>query len=304
MKTVMNGFGVDTTALVLAALKANDHIWLADLFIIGDPDDPNALRLTNYQGPLYWSLYGKFDPAIIERGAVQSKIGLDVQTLSIKWTPDSDLLATQSLATANPYQKVYAGVYDNWPVRVWKCFMPVPGDADTYGCCELFGGRIGDIPTCQRGLIEFTVNSFLDVIQQKVPTQVVQITNALSGSYGATPPGDLTSVPVFDVIAGSASSEIIGDCQNPAHHIFNKDELHGGFVIFRSDSSSTLGMKWAGIQSNRSITIAGQPYNAILLYDMLPFPPTPGDDTFLISGGPANQLGDGFPYVPNPETAL
>ncbi len=305
MKKVISGLGVDTTATVMAAMKQKNLFWLADLYLIGEPDDPEALYLAAWEGPLHWSMYGTFLAADISRDTVPCKVGLEVPTLKVEWRPPYSP-PTQSLATAPAYQRAIAKYYDNWPVRIWRAYMPTPGDANTYGCREVFGGRVGDI-TVERGVIRFTCNAFLDVTNQNVPSQVVEISNPLASAIGATPPGDLDNVPSFNIIAGSTDVELICDCISPAHHIFNNDELHNGFVVFENPAGATLARQWAGIQNNRTINIDGTDYNAILLYSRLPLAPTPGVDQFYVSGSSPVNLSDGdyigFPYVPNPETA-
>jgi hypothetical protein len=62
-----------------------------------------------------------------------------------------------------------------------------------------------------------------------------------------------------------------------------------------------------GIQENVGITIGDENYlNQFILYAPLPFPPTPGVDTFYVSApAPVDESDDpeafdGFLYVPSP----
>ena len=307
MKQVLNGFNVNTTALVLAWLQGQGPFYLTELFQIGDFDNPNALLLTSWASPLLWTQHGTFLNATIERDKVDMKIGLEVATLDVKWTPPYQAY-TKSLATAGAYQRAAIGDYKDWPLRVWTCYMPTPGDADTYGCSELFGGRIG--PTkVERGAITFTVNSFLDIINNDIPAQVVEITNPLAATAGATPPSGLSQVPQFGIVVGSTANMLICDCTSPTpHQIFDDDVLRNGFLVFNSGAGATLGRQWSGIQSNKKLTISGVDYNQIQLYKLLPFAPTPGGDTIYVSAAAPINLADGnyqgFPYVPDPESGV
>jgi hypothetical protein len=170
----------------------------------------------------------------------------------------------------------------------------------------LFGGRISNT-TIERGKVKWTVTSFLDVINQLVPTNVIELTSTLAGYKGATPPSGLSQIPQFNVIVGSTPSSLIADCTSPsAHQIFTDNLLRLGFIVF--NSGGTLDRRWSAILSNQLITIAAVNYNQIVLVTPLPWAPTPGTDTFYVSGAlpidPAEGSTDGFPYVPNPEGAL
>ena len=310
MRQVIDGNGKSSNSAVLAWLQSRTNpLFIAHLYLIGDYDDPRALRLTDWQSPLYYNLYGLFTPAVIERGAVKTSIGLEVQTLDLNWHPEQQEYTT-NIATAGPYQLASNGFYKDCPVRIWKCYMPTPGDANTYGCSELFGGRIGP-SSSGRGVINFNVNSFLDAINQKVPSSTITITNTLANTFGATPPVGMSSVPYFNIIAGSTTTTLICDCITSAHHIFADDALVNGFLVFNRAIGMTLGGQWSTIESNKKVTVnvlgVNTDYNQLQLFKRLPFAPTPGVDTMYVSGKAPINLADGsyygFPYVPDPETA-
>lgn len=316
MRSVLGGDGSDTTSAVAAWLSAGNEFAMANVYLIGEPEDPMALWLTDWESPLCWPIWTKekvapgtpnaFDPAVIKRSTVSSKIGLDVQTLTITWTPKAGT-PSQSIATATPHQLAQLGFYDNWPVRVWTCYMPTPGDANTYGCSELFGGRIAT-PTVARNAITFKVNSWLDVVNHTVPTNVIELLNTAASYAGATPPAGFSQIPVFNVITGGSPTMVIGDCVSPsAHHIFSTNAFQRGFLVFKDGPGATLARMWSAIKANNSVNVSGTNYNQFLLYAPLPWAPTPGVDTFYVSAAaPINQADGsyyGFPYVPNPEQA-
>ena len=313
MRKVTDGNGNDSTAAVLAWLKANNELRIANLYLIGELEDPQAVFLTDWESPLVWSPWGTFQPAIqadgsvgIARGSVTSKFGFTVQQLEIKWNVQPPASFASSISAASPYQLARMGYYDNWPVRVWSVYMPTAGDANTFGASELFGGRISKC-VVERGVITLTVNSFLDVVNVYVPTNVIELTSSLASYKGATPPAGFSVVPQFKVLAGSNTQTIICDSTTNPGHIFSTNVFRNGYVVFNGGVGSTLGGVWSAVLSNYTVTGTPQ-HNGIILYSLLPWPPTPGVDTFYISAAaPINQADGsygGFPFVPGPESAI
>lgn len=175
MKRVTNGFNRDVTDDLVAWLMAKKEIVLADLYLIGEPDNPDALRVTNWESPLRWIPQGTFYPWAVKRGRIPSRVGLEVGDLEVELYLRS--AAVSSLA-ASLYSAAQSGTFDNWPIWVWTAYMPTAGDCDTFGCSEAFGGRIGK-STIDRGRIKFECTSFLDVINQSLPNQLVELTNPM-----------------------------------------------------------------------------------------------------------------------------
>jgi hypothetical protein len=175
MKRVTNGFNQDTTSTVVAWLAANKQLIMAELYLIGERDDPNALWYTNWESPLLWSMYGTFLPATIKRSNISSRVGLEVTKVDITL---GLLAADVSEDAASVYDAARDGTLDGWPVRIWTVYMPTFGDCDTLGCSELFGGRIGEIEI-NRGSLKLSCNSFLALIDQDVPNQLIEATNPM-----------------------------------------------------------------------------------------------------------------------------
>ena len=48
MRTVLNGAGADSTAATQAYLNSTSKPIIRDLYILGPPESPNALYLTNH----------------------------------------------------------------------------------------------------------------------------------------------------------------------------------------------------------------------------------------------------------------
>ena len=314
MRRVIGGDGSDTTLAVAAYLCDRHSYIMANLVLIGEPEDPRSIWLTDWESPLSYPIWGTFCPDVIKRGTVSSKIGFEVSSLSLEWSPKNPGPVTQNIETANPYQLAQAGIYDNWPVRVWTVYMPTPGDANTFGASELFGGRVSNV-SVQRGKITFDVTSFLDVVNIEVPTNVIELSNTAAGYAGATPPPSFPSIPQFDILIRSTQQTIVcqqtspfGSFSDPLN-VPADNSLRAGFLVFNRTPTATLGGVWAGIYINRStVDDLGNPATEIVLYQPLPWPPTPGLDTCYVSAAfPINQSQGrylGFPYVPAPSAAI
>jgi len=310
MRTFISGTGADVTATVNAALAAGYEFKFADLYLLGDFESPTAQFLTNWDTPLLWGPWGTFQPTVIKRDKITSQVGLQVDTLSIEWSPIVGSF-THSTTTGSPYQLAQAGFYDNKQFRLWRCIMPTPGDANTYGACEYFGGRIADT-TIERGRIKFNVNSFLDVVNQKVPPNVIEHTNTLAHFAGATPVtvDAETAIARFQVVSPSSAQVIIAKCLSPtANKVYGNHKFQYGYLVF--EAGTTLAGLWSAIADNISTKVSGTNYNEFQTYSQFPWDPTPGD-TFYAATQPPINLQDanagfayvGFPYVPDPENAI
>lgn len=308
MRRVINGSGVDNTAAALAYLRAHNRLLFADLYLIGEPDDPRALWLTDYEAPVLFQPWGTFQPAVISRNGVTAKIGLDSQTLQITWAPGNRNF-TENTGTMTPHQLARLHFYDNWPVRIWRAIMPAPGDANSIGCVEWFAGRISTAAP-SRNKIVFAVPSYMDVLKLKTPSTVIELTNVMAATAAANvPPGD-PSIPRFNVVTGSTETYIIADCTAPtANHIYSGNLFAGGYMVFLAGAGATLAGCWSAIGQNGKFTDgAHNDHSEFTLYGALPAPPVPGADTFYVSkAAPIDQTEAsyfGFPYVPNPQTAV
>lgn len=305
MRQVISGTGANTTATVQAYLAAGKQFLLADLYLIGEPDDPLAVWLTNWPSPLLWSAWGTFQSTVVSRGRITTDVGLDSKTLDVKWSPKNQVFTTD-IATDSPYELARLGTYRNQRFRLWRSFMPTAGDANTYGAAEWFGGNIGNTEVT-RDQIKFTINSHLYALDQKVPTGTIEVTNPLASYQGGTPPTGLSVMPVFEVFTGSTATVIYGDCLTPgAGTIFPDDEFNDGYLVFARDS--TLAGLYSVIATNvEYIDGGGGHHNQFQIYSPLPWVPTPGDKFYVSAKSPVDQADGsyyGFPYVPCPETAI
>jgi hypothetical protein len=306
LKVCLDGNGNNSTAAVAAYLLNNPKPLIKTLYLIGHPEDPFALWLTDYESPVLWSLYGTFLPAVVSRGSVTTKIGLDATSLDISWTPKTPWSFGATTASASPIQLAQQGFYDNWPVYVWNVYMPTPGDANTLGCSQLFGGIIGSTSVDRSG-IKFTVNSFLYVLNTDIPGNVIEMTNTLASFLGMQPPAGFSTVPTFEVSTGIAQSPsvIYSDCLNPSGHVWAGNTFTNGFLIF---ITGTLAGYWAAIGQSEDPTVAGHQYNQFTVYNPFPWAPSPGDTFAVSTAFPTDQSETtdfyGFPFVPDPTTAV
>ncbi len=310
MRTFLNGAGVDVTNTVFAYLKAHRTLIPADLVLIGELEDPLALWLTNYEAPLTWPLYGTFNPAGgFTRDKITSQVGLKVEALNFSWAPRVFPLGI-NIATANVYQKAQTGFYDNKKFRLWRTFMPTPGDANTFGACEMFGGRVSQI-VVERARISFTINSFLDVTDQLLPPNVIESQNTRAGYSGAVPvlsDGE-TQVPEFTVVSPSSADNILARCTSPTlNKVYGTNKFQFGWIQF--NPGSTLAGYYSQVAQSGNFKSAGVHYNQFIPYQAFPWPPVPGDTFFASIKPPVNKADTtplfgfrGFKYVPQPEGA-
>lgn len=267
-----------------------------------------SLWLTEWCAPLCWPVWSSlktatpvtgavyanaFDPAVITRGKVKSAFGLSVDPLEVTWNPRLQNFGT-TVATASPLQLAQTGYYDNKSVRVWTAYLPTPqsgsyvypGDCNTFGCSQLFGGRIADTKI-GRNSIKWTVNSFLDVVNQNVPLNCIEMTNPVAAFSGATPPSGFSTVPTGTIAALSGAAGLNFATSivftAPGSMIFGDNVLNGGFVVMNPGSANAG--YFSSIYTNGHIVISSVTYNYIVLYQPFPFAPQIGD-TFYISGPP------------------
>lgn len=302
MRQCLDGNGVDSTSAVQAYLLNNPSPRLRHLYLIGQPEDPYALWLTDSDTDLVYSFWGTFIHAVVRRGSVTTKIGLDSTSMDLFYSPALPRTFGKTTATASPMQLAQLGFYDNWPVRVWTAYLVSPGDCNSLGASELFGGIIGSTKVDRSG-ISWTVNSFLYVTDTQIPPNVIEGTNTQASFLGAIPPAGLTVVPTFQVApVGESTTSFSASCLGPTPgQIFDNNAFQGGFLVF---TSGTLNGFWSAVAANSS----GGGYNILQVLTPFPWPPSAGDRFFVSAKSPIDLSDDAdakpFPYVPDPTQAL
>ena len=313
MKTFLAGNGTDSSSATIAFLQGpgGQNFYEALLILIGETEDPDAIFLTDWDAPLLWRPWGLFQPGAVAKDKAASKFGFEVESLNLKWRPPLGTF-TNILATTSQYQRARLGVYDNRRVRIWQTVMPTPGDADTYGACEYFGGWINSAEVV-RGEISFDVSSYLSALSVKLPANVVENTSTLAAYMAGTPvlaDGE-TSVPTFIVQTDSSSTVILADCIQPtAHKVYSTNKLMNGYLVFTS--GSLKGLMSAVLGNSNFNAGGGTHYNEIQCVSAFPWDPAPGD-RFYISMQPPVVPTDAtggiyqcydFPFLPDPETTV
>lgn len=308
MRTWTGGDGSDTSAAVLAYVATHDQFELANLYLIGEAEDPLAIWATDYDRPILWSAWGTFQPAVITRGRIITKIGLSVDPLDITWSPKPAAFIN-SVAAGSPLTRAQVGYYDNMRVRVWRVLMPTPGDANTLGAACMFAGRIATTEISQ-GTIKWSVNSYLSILDQKLPANLIEATNTLAGYTASTPVDGESKLPTFAIYTGSTPNVLLGDCLSPtANKIYGDHKFDEGYLVFLDGPGATLSGAWSKIGHQTGfVDGTGNHHNQFQIYAPLPWAPTPAVDKFYVSATAPINLGDasyyGFPYVPSPENAV
>jgi hypothetical protein len=282
MRTFLDGSGSDSTAAVIAHLAQRRQIFCADLVQIktyfqGEQWSQNRL-LAIYDRPLKWSHVGTFVPAKIKRGEIESKVGLETVTLELTWPiDDTELLLGFSPTDGSVptlLQSFESGIWDNGRVYVYRTYMPTDGDADTFGACTLFAGRIAEASPERTG-VSLKVNSLTELFDAQLPPNLIEPTNVQSEFSIGQPPAGLSSVPSFTVVAGSTPSTIVANCTGPnAGQIFADEVFDFGYLFF--DTGGDCGLMFRTVRRSTN----GFGHNKFLLYEPLPWTPKAGD-TFL-----------------------
>lgn len=312
MRTFLDGSGNDSTSAVLAHLAAHRALCIADLYVINTAPQyagqylGRQFLLTNWAHSLVWNYSGnrstktgnRFFPGTISRGEVESKIGLEADTLDVTWSPnDSDILAQDGsplVTVLTALQGFTSGVWDNGILEVWRCLMPTPGDCNTLGACLMFAGRIGDLEP-NRLAVKITVQSRLEVLNTHVPTNVIEPTNILAQySVGMIPTGGPSS---FAVVAGTTVAKVFAD----ASPTMTDGTYDSGYIVF-------TGGKMAGTYRAVRAQTVESGHHAFYLLEPLPFVPTVGDALAayvpiprdLAGAAAAGAAFAAFPFVPSP----
>lgn len=303
MRQFFDGNGADSTAAVQSYLATHRQLHIADLYLISTAPSyaghhlDKTFKLTNYSAPLKWDYKGTFDKAVISRGEVESKIGLEADTLEITWSPkDTDILSA-GLLTA--LQGFGSGVFDNGNLEVWRCLMPTVGDCNTLGACMMFGGRIGNIEP-NRQSVKITVVSRVETLNIQVPTNLIEPTNILAQYLtGQLPVGGPAGL---SVVSGSTKDKVYADDTGSPAVLMAAGTYDSGYVLFGGSS------KLAGTFRSVRLQTQESGHHAFYLYESLPFAPDAGDTITAYIPIPRDYAGAiatgngyaGFPYVPSP----
>jgi hypothetical protein len=321
VRAFIDGSGADSTTAVRAYLASHRQLNIADLYVINTAPNYTGhylgkqFLLTDYGSPLKWTYKGTFSPAVISRGEVESKIGLEADTLDITWSPlDTDVLASGGSPSATiltALQGFGCGIFDNATVEVWRCLMPAPGESvgspaitaklgncDVFGACLMFAGRVGDTEP-DRQSVKISVVSRIETLNIQVPTNLIEPTNILAQYLtGQIPAGGPSSM---SVVGGSTVIKVYADDTGSPVVTMPAGTYDSGYIVF--GGSSHLAGTYRGVR----VQTVETGHHAFYLYEPLPFTPTAGDTITAYvpiardyAGAIASGVGyAGFPYVPN-----
>ncbi len=285
----------------LLALLASRQFFVADLFLF-TLSGGMQLRYCSGEGDISWNsgtwnAGGTSGPYFIREGSnarCHWKTGVEVDTLVFDVMPGSATVA--GLAFSSAVQK---GVFDGAELTLYRAFMPSYGNM-AQGTVIMFAGRVAEIDI-GNSRITFTINSHLELLNQKLPRNLYQagcINTLFDTACGL-------NAEIFAVNGAAASG-------SAAHSVnatlaANTGYFDLGKITFTSGDNN-------GISRSVKAYVKGAP-GTVSLMSPLPSAPAAGD-TFNIYPGCDKQQNTcsgkfsniarfrGFPYIPENETAV
>ena len=231
----------------------------------------------------------------IQRGPVTQKAGVEVQTLDLDVTPQSDGDAI-TIGGVPFLQAVRLGYLDGCRVTMSKLFMAMPGDLSA-APVPWFQGRVGTAE-CGRFSARVTVDSDVALLNVAMPRNLIQTGCA----YRLFDAGCALNPATYQV-AGAVVS-VAGDAASMTTDLSAASNWFTlGRVAFTSGALNGLSF---AVKTHLNAS------GAITLMSAPPLPPAPGD-TFHIWPGCDKTRNTcetkfsnlahfrGFPYVPIPE---
>jgi uncharacterized phage protein (TIGR02218 family) len=294
-----------TSPELLALLKSR-QFYVADLYTFTLANGAGTLRYCSGDRDVTWNgiLYpctgqtGPFFDRTDNKAKCHWKIGTDVDQLVFDVLPgNAQLFGVPFLVAVR--NQVFRGA----TMTLDRAFMATYGNTSV-GTVFMFGGRISKVEA-GRSIATFTVNSWLDLLNQQFPRNLYQyncVNNLGDGTCGV----NLASYTTTGVAAaaGSTPAVISANVSNPTTGYYDT-----GVVTFTSGAL-------AGLSRSVRQCVFGSPGSIVLL---APFPGAPAvGDTFNISAGCdktyagpngcakfANQNRyRGFNFIPQPTTAV
>lgn len=332
MRVVTNPAGVDTTAIVQGMLLQNNALWIADLFQISTPlyqrgvsyNPANNFFVTPFDGQLRYddpAVPGTprvFLPSAVKRGQIITAVGLEAQTMKLSWAPRRDL--TYNLVTPvssgikTLYQHAADGAFDNGCIRMWKVFMPTPGDCVTLGACPYFMGRISEVDI-EDDWLTLEAKHYTDILDQEIPRYLVGPANRVQqlGIYGGNGAGfnNTTGEQLstsfdgtnFTIQPGTTVKQL--NVLGPSGHLYPPGFFESMYVF--------LGSGYPTIASTVTFSDNDGHVNRCILARPLDGVVATGTGIVFYQALPADQQSSGlsgvaqmpgFPFVPRPEDQI
>ena len=280
---------------LISYLASSNQFVMAELYSIALANGGGTYSYTDGATDLVVSgtTYSSAGP-LFERTSVRDTVGVEVDSLSVTCYPrGTDLIASVDFFTA-----ARMGLFDAARFTLSKLVMPTYGDT-SLGAVQRFSGRIADVEF-DRMSLKFTVRSDLELLNAQMPRNLFQaqcghtlfddacaLTKA---SYG------VNKTVTFQSADGSAfaTSALAGGA----------GWADQGTVTFTSGAAAGLSFSIRSSNGSTHTLLVGIPQtlhvgDTCTIY--------PGCDKLLTTC--TNKFSNaahfrGFPYIPNPSTAL
>jgi uncharacterized phage protein (TIGR02218 family) len=245
--------------------------------------------LTGGQGGPFLGVNTKF--------ALHQKIGVETDTMTF------DVIPGEAMVLGEPFlQACQDGTFDGATISIDRAFMPTYGDMAA-GIVNVFTGRVGEVDA-GRSLATFTINSWLEVLNQQLPRNLYQVTclNLLGDSEcGINLEAHAAN---FTIAAGSTQAVLQITGTSGSGTIYQLGKVIPQTGLLAGLSRSIRDCSFSG--GNGTVTLLGP----------LPSIPAIGTTVRLYQG--CNKLLNdpngcpkfnnqgafrGFPYIPQPDTA-
>lgn len=284
LEAIMNG-GMSASAYSMADL------WTITLI------NGAVLRYTSYDQNLTYGghtfLAGDLQ---FERPGIKSTLGLEVATLDVKVSPCEG--GACQINGIGALQAIAQGDLDWAVVRLERVFMSTPGDTAP-GTVVLFVGLVTDVRGVGRSSAEFTVSSYLYLLDVQLPRNLIQ-PGCRHVLYDSGCTLSKSAFRVSGVIAAGSNVKVLQTNLTQTVQYFQL-----GVIAFTSGQNNGLSRAVIDYQANGQVTLAVN----------LPETPSVGDTFTIVPGcdkqqstcqNKFNNLAHfgGFPYVPVPETVI
>jgi uncharacterized phage protein (TIGR02218 family) len=132
-----------------------------------------AYHYTSYDQPLTVGGTTYLTGLTIERGPIKESVGLTVETLDLRITPQADNPGGAPTIAGYPFlQSIRAGWWDGVRITMSKIFMPTPTNTAN-GKTLIFTGRVSDC-TAGRAVAKFTISSDMILLNTSMPRNLFQ----------------------------------------------------------------------------------------------------------------------------------
>ena len=165
----------------LLALLATREFFAVDLYTFVLHNNGGTLRYCAGDKSIYWNTNfynstgtygtgsggGPYFDRQDTKAKLHAKIGVETDTLQFDVIPGTATINGEGFLAA-----CHDGIFDNATMSLDRAFMPTYGDV-TAGVLQMFSGRVGEVDV-GRSLATFSVNSWLEILNQNLPRNLFQ----------------------------------------------------------------------------------------------------------------------------------